>query len=113
MKLPLVTRREYERVVQLEKEWRERAVRLEVENAQYKLTISGRDGRPYKERNEGTITVPVSAVAIAWRIAKERRDASLMSRHEEAQQDLDALHDAGFDSHLPTLAEVREVFNRE
>lgn len=71
----------------------------------------------YAERNTGFISVPVEAAALAWSVFKDRRDdlsAAVASRDaERAQADLDVLKAAGFDQHLPTLAEVREAWREE
>lgn len=107
---PWVTRARYERDVRAE---RDAALRAESKAARAEEAAKGRDGRPYAERNEGTITVPVSAVKIAWGIAKDRRDEAFRNREAEAQKDLDALREAGFDQWIPTLAEVREAWHRD
>lgn len=52
------------------------------------------------------------AKAVAWKIAKDRRDRAMMAAAEadEAEYDLQVLKDAGFADHLPTLEEVRAAW---
>jgi hypothetical protein len=106
MNWPFVSRKKYEADLKAE---RQATLRAEAKLSRFMET----DGRPYKQRNEGMISVPVSACAIAWSIVKERRDALCEppTEAERMQAALTALHEAGFDNHLPTLAEVRGIWS--